>query len=228
MSSPIVLDKLKNVLVINNEAHALSKNEVLLLEHLYLRGGEVIPRDDLISTCWPDRVVSPVSLPVAIKHIRDVLRKATQNEVIKTHKSVGYSFQQDSLELSINSAVYEQQINKAEIRQETPVENSAEQNQQSLPVKAHGGKKISHNYTGYNYTGYFMAGAIVLIMALFISGEEDVISFTDSTTRSTIITNVPPALDNSAAALPKVKNGVIFKDNFGSVIVCDHVECKRQ
>ncbi|EKN3457565.1 transcriptional regulator [Yersinia enterocolitica] len=223
MSSPIVLDKLKNVLVINNEAHALSKNEVLLLEHLYLRGGEVIPRDDLISTCWPDRVVSPVSLPVAIKHIRDVLRKATQNEVIKTHKSVGYSFQQDSLELAINSAVYEQQINKAEIRQETPVENSAEQNQQSLLVKAHGGKKISHNYTHY-----FMAIAIIVVMALFISGEEDVISFTDSTTRSTIITNVPPALDNSAAALPKVKNGVIFKDNFGSVIVCDQVECQRK
>ncbi|MBW5815919.1 winged helix-turn-helix domain-containing protein [Yersinia kristensenii] len=223
MSSPIVLDKLKNVLVINNEAHALSKNEVLLLEHLYLRGGEVIPRDDLISTCWPDRVVSPVSLPVAIKHIRDVLRKATQNEVIKTHKSVGYSFQQDSLELAINSAVYEQQINKAEIRQETPVENSAEQNQQSLLVKAHGGKKISHNYTHY-----FMAIAIIVVMALFISGEEDVISFTDSTTHSTIITNVPPALDNNTAALPAVNHGVIFKDNFGSVIVCDHVECKRQ
>ncbi|EKN6360931.1 TPA: transcriptional regulator [Yersinia enterocolitica] len=223
MSSPIVLDKLKNVLVINNEAHALSKNEVLLLEHLYLRGGEVIPRDDLISTCWPDRVVSPVSLPVAIKHIRDVLRKATQNEVIKTHKSVGYSFQQDSLELSINSAVYEQQINKAEIRQETPVENSAEQNQQSLPVKAHGGKKISHNYTHY-----FMAIAIIVVMALFISGEEDVISFIDSTTHSTIITNVPPALDNNTAKLPAVNHGVIFKDNFGSVIVCDHVECKRQ
>lgn len=223
MSSPIVLDKLKNVLVINNEAHALSKNEVLLLEHLYLRGGEVIPRDDLISTCWPDRVVSPVSLPVAIKHIRDVLRKATQNEVIKTHKSVGYSFQQDSLELAINSAVYEQQINKAEIRQETPVDNSAEQNQQSLLVKAHGGKKISHNYTHY-----FMAIAIIVVMALFISGEEDVISFIDSTTHSTIITNVPPALDNNTAKLPAVNHGVIFKDNFGSVIVCDHVECKRQ
>lgn len=223
MSSPIVLDKLKNVLVINNEAHALSKNEVLLLEHLYLRGGEVIPRDDLISTCWPDRVVSPVSLPVAIKHIRDVLRKATQNEVIKTHKSVGYSFQQDSLELAINSAVYEQQINKAEIRQETPVENSAEQNQQLLPVKTYCGKKISHNYTHY-----FMAIAIIVVMALFISGEEDVISFIDSTTHSTIITNVPPALDNNTAKLPAVNHGVIFKDNFGSVIVCDHVECKRQ
>lgn len=120
MSSSVVLDKLKNVLMINNEAHALSKNEVLLLELLYLRAGAVIPRDELISSCWPDRVVSAVSLPVAIKHIRDVLRKATSNEVIKTHKSVGYSFQQDSLELAINSAVYEQQINKAEIRQETP------------------------------------------------------------------------------------------------------------
>ncbi|EPB3975847.1 winged helix-turn-helix domain-containing protein [Yersinia enterocolitica] len=223
MSSPIVLDKLKNVLMINNEAHALSKNEVLLLELLYLRAGAVIPRDELISSCWPDRVVSAVSLPVAIKHIRDVLRKATSNEVIKTHKSVGYSFQQDSLELAINSAVYEQQINKAEIRQETPVENSAEQNQQSLLVKAHGGKKISHNYTHY-----FMAIAIIVVMALFISGEEDVISFIDSTTHSTIITNVPPALDNSAATLPAVNHGVIFKDNFGSVIVCDQVECQRK
>ncbi|EKN4114119.1 winged helix-turn-helix domain-containing protein [Yersinia enterocolitica] len=223
MSSSVVLDKLKNVLMINNEAHALSKNEVLLLELLYLRAGAVIPRDELISSCWPDRVVSAVSLPVAIKHIRDVLRKATSNEVIKTHKSVGYSFQQDSLELAINSAVYEQQINKAEIRQETPVENSAEQNQQSLLVKAHGGKKISHNYTHY-----FMAIAIIVVMALFISGEEDVISFIDSTTHSTIITNVPPALDNSAATLPAVNHGVIFKDNFGSVIVCDQVECQRK
>ncbi|EPF0536592.1 winged helix-turn-helix domain-containing protein [Yersinia enterocolitica] len=223
MSSSVVLDKLKNVLMINNEAHALSKNEVLLLELLYLRAGAVIPRDELISSCWPDRVVSAVSLPVAIKHIRDVLRKATSNEVIKTHKSVGYSFQQDSLELAINSAVYEQQINKAEIRQETPVENSAEQNQQSLLVKAHGGKKISHNYTHY-----FMAIAIIVVMALFISGEEDVISFIDSKTHSTIITNVPPALDNSAATLPAVNHGVIFKDNFGSVIVCDQVECQRK
>ncbi|CQH12798.1 outer membrane usher protein psaC [Yersinia enterocolitica] len=85
----------------------------------------------------------------------------------------------------------------------------------------------SGNSAGKWQSSYIYA-TIVLIMALFISGEEDVISFTDSTTRSTIITNVPPALDNSAAALPKVKNGVIFKDNFGSVIVCDHVECKRQ
>ncbi|WWU88399.1 hypothetical protein QJR53_08090 [Yersinia enterocolitica] len=45
MSSSVVLDKLKNVLMINNEAHALSKNEVLLLELLYLRAGAVIPRD---------------------------------------------------------------------------------------------------------------------------------------------------------------------------------------
>lgn len=223
MSSPIILDKLKNVLVINNETHALSKNEVLLLEHLYLHGGEVIPRDDLLSTCWPDRVVSPVSLPVAIKHIRDALRKATQKEVIKTHKSVGYSFQQDSLELAINSAVYEQQINTAEIRQETSVENSAEQEQPLQSTKVHGGQRFPHNYTYY-----FMAIAIIVIMALFISGEEDIISFTDSDTHSTIITNVPPALDNSAATLPKVKNGVIFKDNFGSVIVCNHVECQWQ
>ncbi|WP_145531897.1 winged helix-turn-helix domain-containing protein [Yersinia kristensenii] len=218
MSSPVVLDKLKNVLMINKEAHALSKNEVLLLELLYLRAGAVIPRDELISTCWPDRVVSAVSLPVAIKHIRDVLRKSTLNEVIKTHKSIGYSFQKDSLELVICSPVYEQPANNLALNHVAADENSDNKSQQQLSTKVR--QKSCHNYAGY-----FMAIVTVIAITLFISGEEDVVSFTDSNTNSTIITNVPSALVHT---LPKAKNSLIFEDDFGSVIICNKSECKLQ
>lgn len=54
MSSFVVLDKLKNVFMINNEVYVLLKNEVLLLEYFYLCGGEVIFCDELISYCWFD------------------------------------------------------------------------------------------------------------------------------------------------------------------------------
>ncbi|MCY1687923.1 winged helix-turn-helix domain-containing protein [Yersinia enterocolitica] len=221
MSSSVVLDKLKNVLMINNEAHALSKNEVLLLELLYLRAGAVIPRDELISSCWPDRVVSAVSLPVAIKHIRDVLRKATSNEVIKTHKSVGYSFQKDSLELVICSPVYEQPANNLALNHVAADENIDDKPQPQLSTKVR--QKSCHNYAGY-----FMAVAVVIAMTLFMIGEEDIVSFTDSNTNNTIITNAPPALVHTATVLPKAKNSLIFKDDFGSVIVCNKSECKLQ
>nr|CAA10491.1 MyfE protein [Yersinia enterocolitica W22703] len=221
MSSSVVLDKLKNVLMINNEAHALSKNEVLLLEYLYLRGGEVIPRDELISHCWPDRVVSAVSLPVAIKHIRDVLRKATLNEVIKTHKSVGYSLQKDSLELVIYSLAYEQPANNLALNHVAADENIDVQRQPQQFTKVR--QRFRHNYVDY-----FMAIAIVIAITLFIIGGDDIISITDSRTHNTIITNLPPVLAYTAAPLPKVKNSLIFKDDFGSVIVCNKSECKSQ
>ncbi|HHL2558938.1 TPA: transcriptional regulator [Yersinia enterocolitica] len=219
MGSPVVLDKLKNVLMINNEAHALSKNEVLLLEYLYLRAGAVIPRDELISHCWPDRVVSAVSLPVAIKHIRDVLRKATSNEVIKTHKSVGYSFQQDSLEVVICSPVYEQPTNNLVLNHVAADKNIDDKRQPQLLTKVH--QRFCHNYAGY-----FMAIAIVIAITLLISGGDDIVSITDSRTHNTIITNLPPSLAYTSTALPKVKNSLIFKDDFGSVIVCNKLECK--
>lgn len=207
--------------MINNEAHALSKNEVLLLEFLYLRAGAVIPRDELISSCWPDRVVSAVSLPVAIKHIRDVLRKATSNEVIKTHKSVGYSFQKDSLELVICSPVYEQPANNLALNHVAADENIDDKPQPPLSTKVR--QRFRHNYTGY-----LMAIAIVVALSLFINGGDDIISIADSRTHNTIITNLPPALVYTATALPKVKNSLIFEDDFGSVIVCNKLECRLQ
>lgn len=213
MSRLVFLDRFNNQLIINDELHALSKNEVLLLEYLYNHAGEVIPRDNLLSICWPERVVSPGSLPVAIKHIRDVLRKASSGEIIRTHKNVGYSLQPNCIELIINSGLYEKQINKTETNQETPVARK----QPLQSTKAHEGK---------NYAGYFMFIAIVVVIANFVSDDDGIISFADKETNNTIITNIPPELDNNTVALPPVKNALIFKDNFGSVIVCRQEGCQ--
>ncbi|WP_438802644.1 winged helix-turn-helix domain-containing protein [Escherichia marmotae] len=66
-----------------------------------MRQGTSISRDELTQHCWPGRVVSATSLPVAIKHIRDVLKKIKNEEIIKTHKGEGYSFLPGIIEIKI-------------------------------------------------------------------------------------------------------------------------------
>lgn len=95
----IRVDTLKNLIITKGEPNLLSKNECLLIRYFYERQGITISRDELIQQCWPGRVVSPTSLPVAIKHIRDILKKAGYNEVIKTHKGEGYSLLPGILEI---------------------------------------------------------------------------------------------------------------------------------
>ncbi|EFQ2976841.1 hypothetical protein HZ725_004407 [Escherichia coli] len=95
----IRVDTLKNLIIIKGEPNLLSKNECLMIRYFYERQGITISRDELIQQCWPGRVVSPTSLPVAIKHIRDILKKAGYNEVIKTHKGEGYSLLPGILEI---------------------------------------------------------------------------------------------------------------------------------
>ncbi len=95
----ICVDILKNLIIVKGEPNLLSKNECLLIRYFYERQGIIISRDELIQQCWPGRIVSPTSLPVAIKHIRDILKKAGHNEVIKTHKGEGYSLLPGILEI---------------------------------------------------------------------------------------------------------------------------------
>lgn len=88
----IIIDELNLTALIKDEPSQLSKNELLLIKHLYSNQGTIISRDDLLYHCWPGKVVSPASLPVAIKRIRDVFRKIEKEDAIKTHKGEGYSF----------------------------------------------------------------------------------------------------------------------------------------
>ena len=91
-SHNVILDVLKNAMIIDGEFNPLSKNECLLIKYLYERQGASISRDELTQHCWPGKIVSAASLPVAIKHIRDVLKKIKSEEIVKTHKGEGYSF----------------------------------------------------------------------------------------------------------------------------------------
>ncbi|EFA4846643.1 winged helix-turn-helix domain-containing protein [Escherichia coli] len=101
MMSPqkLIIDESKCIIFINNDPNLLSKNECLLIKYLYEKQGTVISRDELLHHCWPGRVVSPTSLPVAIKHIRDVFRKIEREEAIKTYKGEGYSFIPGSIKI---------------------------------------------------------------------------------------------------------------------------------
>ncbi|HBA9649598.1 winged helix-turn-helix domain-containing protein [Escherichia coli] len=97
----VILDVLRNTMFIDGESNPLSKNECFLIKYLYEKQGTLISRDELIQHCWPGRVVSAASLPVAIKHIRDVLKKIKNEEIIKTHKGEGYSFLPGIVEIRI-------------------------------------------------------------------------------------------------------------------------------
>ncbi|EDJ7341981.1 helix-turn-helix domain-containing protein [Salmonella enterica] len=57
--------------------------------------GVVYSADDISIACWPGRVVSASSVPVAVKRVRDFLKKAQLKSRIITHKGVGYSFLMD-------------------------------------------------------------------------------------------------------------------------------------
>ncbi|MBB9375321.1 winged helix-turn-helix domain-containing protein [Escherichia coli] len=100
-SHNVILDVLKNAMIIDGEFNPLSKNECLLIKYLYERQGASISRDELTQHCWPGKIVSAASLPVAIKHIRDVLKKIKSEEIVKTHKGEGYSFIPGIIEIKI-------------------------------------------------------------------------------------------------------------------------------
>lgn len=100
-SNNVILDVLRNTMFIDGESNPLSKNECLLIKYLYKKQGTLISKDELIQHCWPGRVVSATSLPVAIKHIRDILKKIKNEEIIRTHKGEGYSFLPGIVEIKI-------------------------------------------------------------------------------------------------------------------------------
>lgn len=91
-----------NTLIINNATHVLSCNEMLILKTLYESNEQPVSQSAIMETCWPGRVVSPASLPVAIKHIRDVFRTYTDDDIIITHKGKGYSINKSRLEMSFS------------------------------------------------------------------------------------------------------------------------------
>lgn len=90
--SDIEINKTNGILLTKEGEYALSKNEVLLLELFYTNPNEIFSNDEISVACWPGRVVSQSSVPVAIKRVRDLLKKTNLKSKIITHKGEGYSF----------------------------------------------------------------------------------------------------------------------------------------
>lgn len=86
------INKANGTLLSKEGAYSLSRNEVLLLELFYNHPNVIFSNDEISLACWPGRVISPSSVPVAIKRVRDLLKKMSLNSKIITHKGEGYSF----------------------------------------------------------------------------------------------------------------------------------------
>ncbi|EGC4270882.1 hypothetical protein JNC30_004663 [Salmonella enterica] len=103
----IEINKTNCILLSKEGEYALSKNEVLLLELFYTNPNEIFSNDEISTACWPGRVVSQSSVPVAIKRVRDLLKKTNLRSKIITHKGEGYSFSlEDSVKIRFIESEY--------------------------------------------------------------------------------------------------------------------------
>lgn len=93
MNTMATVNKDTNIVYIDGEYYVLSKNEIMLLEFLYSNPGVIFSANEISKKCWPGRIVSCASVPVAIKHIRDVFNINNNREsIILTKKGEGYKF----------------------------------------------------------------------------------------------------------------------------------------
>ncbi|ECB2662556.1 winged helix-turn-helix domain-containing protein [Escherichia coli] len=197
----ILLDKKKNLVVLDNTPFQLSKNEVLLIEYLYKNKGSIISHDELVRYCWPGRMVSASSLPVAIKHIRDIFKKISSNEVIKTYKGEGYAFLLD-IEITIKDSL----------------------NELSAPV----GRQTGTPYASNIYISVyrcFLCGIYALLMAfimfVFLCNNSDI--------RIKKINNTDVFSNFDFNSLPSEKGmTAIFLEQGGVGIFCNKYSCEYQ
>lgn len=88
----VSVNKSINSIIINGSEYQLSKSEITLLELLYNNPNSVFSAFEIARICWLGRVVSNSSIPVAVKHIRDVFRNNAGRDIILTKKGEGYQF----------------------------------------------------------------------------------------------------------------------------------------
>ena len=96
----------KQLITINECCYALSLNELLIIDVL-ANNDNVFTHSEILEKCWPGKIVSQGSLPVAIKHIRDIFKKHTHEDVVITHKGKGYSI--DSSLIKVTSITRKQE-----------------------------------------------------------------------------------------------------------------------
>lgn len=87
------VNKDTSIVYIDGERYVFSENEIMLLELLYSNPEVIFSADEISKKCWPGRIVSGSSVPVAIKHIRDVFNVNNgRGGIVLTNKGEGYKF----------------------------------------------------------------------------------------------------------------------------------------
>ncbi|EGB2280623.1 hypothetical protein ID360_004159 [Salmonella enterica] len=94
----IKINKKNNKVCMGDRLYFLSKNEIALLELLYNHPAVFFSVRELSDKCWPGRVVSYNSVPVAIKHIRDTFKTNSGcTDIIMTKKGGDIDFAEMNL-----------------------------------------------------------------------------------------------------------------------------------
>lgn len=78
--------------VFNNDSMIghLNQNELAIIKCLIDREGEVVSKDSLLVVGWPGRIVVPNSVNMAIKNIRTILARVTNEPLVVTIPREGY------------------------------------------------------------------------------------------------------------------------------------------
>lgn len=118
----VTIEKELCLVYIGDEKYSLSKNEILIIELLYSNPERVLSVAEISKQCWPGRIVSNASVPVSIKHIRDVFKEHFACNIILTVKGVGYRFSQGSVDINIVDKLDESnKETETETETETPI-----------------------------------------------------------------------------------------------------------
>lgn len=91
MSSTILFDKnAGKVLFAGKVIGKLNYSERLILEYLINNPNEIASKDDLLAVGWPNRLVVPNSLNIAIRNIRNILEIAGVEDEPETVPKYGF------------------------------------------------------------------------------------------------------------------------------------------
>jgi two-component system alkaline phosphatase synthesis response regulator PhoP len=88
---PLIIDKEKYSIFVENESIIFPKKEFELLAYLASQPGKVFPRDKILNELWgTDVFVIERTIDVHIRKIREKLKN--HSDLIETIKGVGYRF----------------------------------------------------------------------------------------------------------------------------------------
>ena len=119
----------------NQEATTkLSASETKILQFLIDNSGEIISREKLLEIGWPDKVVVPNSLNVAIANLRKAFK--SKNEIIITIKGAGFTI--------ANNTFIQQQF-----QPEIIVDNEQHQPEQVQPIDNHTDNNVTDTDTNH-------------------------------------------------------------------------------